>query len=370
MTDFVKASPEATLLEAVELLNGPKPGLLVIVDGDDRLLGTVSRHDLRKALMEDRDLNMEVEAVMNKNPVKAYQDSEIEKLSEEAGDYLPIIDRQDRVIDLYVNRRRWKKSTGSKRELLRKLMVSPDASIKKVVNILDTIEMNIVLVVDSCKKFLGLVTERDVRKAILEGQDIETAVEKIMNRDPVTGVEGMSKKEMVRQLDSKIELSRFQVLERTSNSGIKVPILDEENRLRDLMFLDELESGNNLVFISDDETLYKSKVKNILITGGAGYIGSILSRKLLERGYQVSVLDNLLYGDGPIRELYRHPGFRLIQGDDPSCCHCRRPSLFPRTAFDDRVELLGDQVVGRCLQASPDQPLFVCLHLQCLWRLV
>ena len=33
---------------------------------------------------------------------------------------------------------------------------------------------------------------------------------------------------------------------------------------------------------------------NILITGGAGFIGSNLSLRLLEKGYQVTILDNLL----------------------------------------------------------------------------
>ena len=33
----------------------------------------------------------------------------------------------------------------------------------------------------------------------------------------------------------------------------------------------------------------------ILITGGAGYIGSVLTPYLLERGYQITVLDNLYY---------------------------------------------------------------------------
>src|SRR3954470_10915278 len=41
----------------------------------------------------------------------------------------------------------------------------------------------------------------------------------------------------------------------------------------------------------------------ILVTGGAGYIGSVLTRRLLERGYQVRILDRLYWGRGPIADI-------------------------------------------------------------------
>lgn len=53
----------------------------------------------------------------------------------------------------------------------------------------------------------------------------------------------------------------------------------------------------------------------ILIVGGAGYIGSLLARQLLEAGRYVRILDNLVYGDGAIRDILDHPKFDLIQGD-------------------------------------------------------
>ena len=53
----------------------------------------------------------------------------------------------------------------------------------------------------------------------------------------------------------------------------------------------------------------------ILIIGGAGYIGSMLCRKLLEDGERVRVLDSLVYGDFAIKELLGHPRFELIKGD-------------------------------------------------------
>jgi nucleoside-diphosphate-sugar epimerase len=56
----------------------------------------------------------------------------------------------------------------------------------------------------------------------------------------------------------------------------------------------------------------------VLVVGGAGYIGSILVRRLLEKGYQVKVLDSLVYGDGAIRDLYGHANFQFVKGDSRS----------------------------------------------------
>lgn len=55
--------------------------------------------------------------------------------------------------------------------------------------------------------------------------------------------------------------------------------------------------------------------KKITISGGAGYIGSTLTKKLLGKGYKVVVLDNLTYTDIGIRHLLDHPGLTLINGD-------------------------------------------------------
>ncbi len=55
--------------------------------------------------------------------------------------------------------------------------------------------------------------------------------------------------------------------------------------------------------------------QKILIIGGAGYLGSVLLNKLLARGYEVHVLDNLLHGDESIRALYDFPRFKFIRGE-------------------------------------------------------
>lgn len=56
-------------------------------------------------------------------------------------------------------------------------------------------------------------------------------------------------------------------------------------------------------------------VRNVLVIGGAGYIGSALLPKLLEQGYRVRVLDLFLYGSDPIANVANHPRLELIRGD-------------------------------------------------------
>jgi nucleoside-diphosphate-sugar epimerase len=53
----------------------------------------------------------------------------------------------------------------------------------------------------------------------------------------------------------------------------------------------------------------------VLVVGGAGYIGSMLCRKLLEAGERVRVLDSLVYGDFAIAELKSNERFELQVGD-------------------------------------------------------
>jgi nucleoside-diphosphate-sugar epimerase len=58
-----------------------------------------------------------------------------------------------------------------------------------------------------------------------------------------------------------------------------------------------------------------NRVKRVMVTGGAGYVGSSLVPKLLDVGYEVSVLDLYLYGDDLFREFRGHPNLREVKGD-------------------------------------------------------
>ena len=57
------------------------------------------------------------------------------------------------------------------------------------------------------------------------------------------------------------------------------------------------------------------KFNHVLVTGGAGYVGSALIPKLIDAGYGVTVLDLYLYGDDIFGKYHGHEALREIKGD-------------------------------------------------------
>jgi nucleoside-diphosphate-sugar epimerase len=58
-----------------------------------------------------------------------------------------------------------------------------------------------------------------------------------------------------------------------------------------------------------------SSTGTLLVAGGAGYVGSALVPRLLEKGYKVRVLDLYLYDDEPFLSVKGHPNLSQIKGD-------------------------------------------------------
>ena len=58
-------------------------------------------------------------------------------------------------------------------------------------------------------------------------------------------------------------------------------------------------------------------MERVLVTGGLGYLGSVLCEHLLDAGYHVTAVDNLMYGTGQqgLFHLCARPAFEFIKGD-------------------------------------------------------
>jgi len=183
------------------------------------------------------------------------------------------------------------------------VVASEKASIKEVMRSIDHSGLRVAYIVDDNNKLVGAVSDSEIRKAILKGIDINEPVKGILNPTPVV----LREKDLSDQYAVKKTIKKL--LERMPDSRY-ILILDKEDRPQKITLWSNLISGEGIT-----QKRYHENVKNVLVVGGAGYLGSVLVRKLVSRGYMVKVLDILMYGSESLKDLLDNENFKLIEGD-------------------------------------------------------
>lgn len=174
---------------------------------------------------------------------------------------------------------------------IKRFIYSPSVPISKTITDLYKKDITICLVCGPQGKLVGILTLSDIKQALLKGVDQKAPISTIMNRTFIVASKDTPLK----------ELKKLALRPTSLGTGIigKVPLLDKHKRPAALFSIEQKET----------------RLSTVLVTGGAGYIGSHLSRRLLEAGYRVIVLDKLAFGNGGVRTLLRHERFSLVKGD-------------------------------------------------------
>ena len=89
-----------------------------------------------------------------------------------------------------------------------------------------------------------------------------------------------------------------------------VPVVGPTGEVADVTSVDDLQ--RTLGQTTDAAPATREK---ILVVGGAGYLGSVLTRKLLAAGYSVRVLDSFIYGRRALEELVGNEHLEIVEGD-------------------------------------------------------
>ena len=105
-------------------------------------------------------------------------------------------------------------------------LVSAESELSEALKIIDNEALRIALVVDNEKKLVGVVTDGDIRRALLNQKPLSTKVSKIMNCSPVTASTASSREELVAVMEEKGILS--------------IPLVDDNNVV---MGLETLQQG-------------------------------------------------------------------------------------------------------------------------------
>jgi CBS domain-containing protein len=113
-------------------------------------------------------------------------------------------------------------------ENIANLTVSEEESIKTAMRAIDNGALGIAFVVDENGKFAGLVTDGDVREAILRGTSVEDPISGIMNTQPVVITGEVTEEELLTLQNSEAIKSKLGV-----GSSLKVPVLDGNSGVKD-----------------------------------------------------------------------------------------------------------------------------------------
>ena len=89
--------------------------------------------------------------------------------------------------------------------------------------------------------------------------------------------------------------------------------------------------------------------KRALITGGAGYLGSVLAEVLLDEGYSVTVFDSLMYKQTSLLHLCDNKNFKFVKGDVTN-----KKSLLPQIINHDVIIPLAAIVGAPACDANKD----------------
>ncbi len=119
-------------------------------------------------------------------------------------------------------------------------MIEKEENLRKAIEMLNKFAKQIIIVVDD-QKLLGVITDGDIRRAILKGVSLDEPVEKIMNKNPKYLVEGKYKEDEVVEMFKKYGIKR-------------IPVVDSEKRVVGLLFIEdfikvEREKKENYVII-------------------------------------------------------------------------------------------------------------------------
>ncbi|MDO6579736.1 nucleotidyltransferase family protein [Photobacterium sp. 2_MG-2023] len=181
-----------------------------------------------------------------------------------------------------------------------KTLIGPESTIKHALEIINSEALRVALVVDEESKLLGIVTDGDIRRALLNNQSLNDCVSSVMNISPCTARFGATKKELIQLMESRDILS--------------VPILDDSLYVVGLETLHSALSRpkyNNPVFImaggfgtrlrplTDDcpKPMLKVGDKPILETLIRGFIKSGFENFYISTHYMPEVIQ-AYFGDG------------------------------------------------------------------------
>ncbi len=184
-------SPDATIREAIARLDNAGTGALVLCSNNRKLVGLLTDGDVRRAILKSQNLDERCLAASNLNPVMAVKPvppaEALRIMNWHDVSHLPVVDANGILCDFILRR-----DLGVEAELeetaqsrLRNVVISPNTSIADAISALEKAGTGALVLCSEARKLFGMLTDGDIRRAILNGRAMSAPCETIASLHPV-----------------------------------------------------------------------------------------------------------------------------------------------------------------------------------------
>ncbi|MCS6801256.1 MAG: NAD-dependent epimerase/dehydratase family protein [Chloroflexota bacterium] len=202
-------------------------------------------------------------------------------------------------------------------------LVPRASSLAAAMTAIERAQTGLALVVNTDGALVGVLSDGDIRRAIIAGAHPHDPIERFLTAD-VLALPAAAAVDQRRALG---EHPSF-----LARRPRWIPLLDERGHPRGLLPRAEVEP--RAAAVPEPPPL-------ITVFGGAGYIGSVLVRQLLDDGYRVRVFDHVYYDKTSLADVAAHPRFEMVVGDVRHSDEVV-PALVGADAVVHLAELVGD----------------------------
>jgi dTDP-glucose pyrophosphorylase/predicted transcriptional regulator len=196
--DRVVISPTDSIAEAMARLDKTGTGALVVCSSGRKLYGLLTDGDIRRGILQAKALEDPCSTIANRKPITslpALSRAEALHLMNQHGiNHLPVVDEAGELQDFLLRKDLVTEDEleASVRERLDRVLISRTAPIAEAIVRLDKAGTGALVLCSSGRTICGLLTDGDIRRAILRGIPLEDACEKIASRKPVTAQRSIS----------------------------------------------------------------------------------------------------------------------------------------------------------------------------------
>jgi dTDP-glucose pyrophosphorylase/CBS domain-containing protein len=232
-------SPFDSIQEAITRLDRAGTGALVLCSSEGKLAGLLTDGDIRRAILRSRNLEDSCGSIATLDPITVLAPvisaEALRIMNSNDIDQLPVVDGDGILQDFILRRELGSEADleAAARERLERIIIGPRTPISEAMSLLDKAGTGALLLSETDGILAGLLTDGDIRRAILQRKSMGMACVEIASRKPVVASPDISAKDALHLMN------QFNVNH--------LPLVDMGNRVVDfLQRKDVAEIGQNL----------------------------------------------------------------------------------------------------------------------------